>query len=329
MVARLLAPSFYIRSYTSNIDVNDALKYVNLLYICTDNKSSASLCDLGPTFLQCVDTSGETKDVQFTAAAICSAIEKVGPTSIVQVITDSAANCKAAWQIIQQKYPRIVCSPCAAHCSDLLLEDWGKLQIASVISKVSDVVNFIAGHDGSCALLRKLSPEKGLLKPAETRFSTTVFMAERVLQLKDVLQEMVVSHEYKAWIQKKPYKETSDKISKLLLSEEFWKKCQVYFDVNEPVFQLLRLIDGSAPVIGKIYYRMYEVQKKINNFVGLTAFQRTQLYQYFVSRWAMLHTNLHYTGFLLDPEFLGMAQNTNEEVMSGLSKCFQKQEIRF
>jgi len=134
---------------------------------------------------------------------------------------------------------------------------------------------------------------------------------------------MVVSREYKAWIQKKPYKETSDKISKLLLSEEFWKKCQVYFDVNEPVFQLLRLIDGSAPVIGKIYYRMYEVQEKINNFVGLTAFQRTQLYQHFVSRWAMLHTNLHATGFLLDPEFLGMAQNTNEEVMSGFYKLVE------
>jgi len=78
---------------------------------------------LGATFLNSVDSSGETKDASYIATVISAAIEKVGSDNIVQVITDNAANCKAAWNLIKNTYPRNVCSPCAAHCLDLLLED--------------------------------------------------------------------------------------------------------------------------------------------------------------------------------------------------------------
>lgn len=40
----------------------------------------------------------------------------------------------------------------------------------------------------------------------------------------------------------------------------------------------------------------------------------------------MLHTTLHAAGFLLDPEYVELAQNTNEEVMTG---CYQLVEQIF
>jgi len=91
---------------------------------------------------------------------ITAAIEQVGPQRVVQVGTDSAANCKTAWQIINRQYPHIMCSPCAAHCLDLLLEDWGKLSIASVIPEIADIVTFVKGREGSRAMLRKHSPKE-------------------------------------------------------------------------------------------------------------------------------------------------------------------------
>ena len=278
----------------------------------------------GATFLNSVDSSGETKDAQFIANVIVAAIDKVGPELVVQVITNSAANCKAAWQIIKLKYPHIVCSPCAAHVLDLLMEDWGKLSIASVIPQIAEIIVFVNGHDGSHALLRKQSPTKGLLRPAETRFGTNIIMAQRLLELKDDLQEMFVSRQYKAWINKKPYKKTSDDITKLILSEEFWNKCQLYVDINQPVHELLRLLDGSSPVIGKIYYRMFDIQEKIKAFTGISPLQCSEIYQCFVYRWGMLHTTLHAAGFLLDPEYVGMAQNTNEEVMTGFYQLVEQ-----
>lgn len=279
---------------------------------------------LGATFLNSVDSSGETKDASYIATVISAAIEKVGSDNIVQVITDNAANCKAAWNLINNKFPRIVCSPCAAHCLDLLLEDWGKLPISSVVENVAEIVKFINGHDGSLALLRHHSPNKGLLKPADTRFGTNVIMLERVVELKDVLQEMVASRKYKTWVQKRSLIAQSSQITKLLLSDNFWSKCELYIEINKPVYELLRLVDGQLPVIGKIYYRMFQIQEKINNFPDITDAQRHELYQLFASRWSMMHTDLHSAGFLLDPEYVNMAQNTNEEVMNGFYKLVEK-----
>lgn len=51
-------------------------------------------------------------------------INLVGQDNIIQVITDSAANCKGSWPLIQVELPHITCGPCTTHCFlDLLLED--------------------------------------------------------------------------------------------------------------------------------------------------------------------------------------------------------------
>ena len=272
----------------------------------------------GSTFIESIDTTGNTKDSGYIAQVIMSSIEKIGPELILQVITDSAANCKAAWQIIAKKFPKIVCGPCSAHCLDLLLEDWGKLiWISSILKDVIAVVKFIKGHDGSRAMLKKHSPNKFLLHPAETRFGTCVIMTQRLVELKDALQEMIVSREYKAWLSNKSYKIAGEEVSVSVLSEPFWKKCQLYLDINKPVFELLRLVDGDAPVTGKIYFKMFTIQESINNFPNISQAQRKELYDSFARRWAMMHTTLHAAGFLLDPEYVNMAQHANDEVMTG------------
>ena len=90
------------------------------------------------------------------------------------------------------------------------------------------------------------------------------------------------------------------------------------------MYELLRLVDGDVPVIGKLYYRMFEIQEKINNNQSLTVPQRQEIYEPFVSRWTMLHTNMHAAGFLLDPEYVNMAQHANQEVMTGFYELVEK-----
>ena len=194
-----------------------------------------------------VDSSGETKSAHFIAENISAAIKHVGSENVVQVITDNAANCKAAWTLLSEEFPRIVCSPYATHTLDLLLEDWGKLSIAAVVAKAADLVKFINGHEGSRALFKKHSPGKGLLQPADTRFGTNVIMVERLLELKDNLQEMCASRKYKELVTKKSYNEIRDLHTKRVISESFWSECRSYIDVNKPVYQVLRAVDGGAP----------------------------------------------------------------------------------
>ena len=50
-------------------------------------------------------------------------IEKVGSKNVVQVVTDNAANCKAAGLIIEAKYNNIFWTPCAVHTLNLALKN--------------------------------------------------------------------------------------------------------------------------------------------------------------------------------------------------------------
>ena len=45
---------------------------------------------------------------------------------MVQIVTDNAANYKAAGQKLMEKRKHLYWTPCAAHCIDLMLEDFEK-----------------------------------------------------------------------------------------------------------------------------------------------------------------------------------------------------------
>jgi hypothetical protein len=118
----------------------------------------------------------------------------------VQVVSDNAANCKAAGAIVERNFKHITWTPCTAHCLDLLLEDIGSLAWAKdVITSAKGLVHFITNHHKSLAVFRNHS-DLELLKPAETRFATSFILLQRLLDTKQALEETVVDREWKAWV---------------------------------------------------------------------------------------------------------------------------------
>lgn len=57
----------------------------------------------GAQFIKAVDTTGQSKTDDYIADMLSEAIEEAGPENVVQVITDSAANCKAAGKLVEQQ----------------------------------------------------------------------------------------------------------------------------------------------------------------------------------------------------------------------------------
>ncbi|XP_068498554.1 uncharacterized protein [Phaseolus vulgaris] len=53
-------------------------------------------------------------------------VEEVGEDNVIQVVTDNAANYKDAGQMLMTKRKKLFWTPCAAHCVDLMLEDYEK-----------------------------------------------------------------------------------------------------------------------------------------------------------------------------------------------------------
>ena len=77
----------------------------------------------GPMFLKAVDCSDETKNKYFIANLMKEFINEVGHENAIQIITDNAANCKGAGQIIESQFSNIVWTPCLVHTLNLALKN--------------------------------------------------------------------------------------------------------------------------------------------------------------------------------------------------------------
>ena len=97
----------------------------------TDRKRR-SICNFlvnsfkGIVFLSSMDTSDISKTTEKVFHMLDEIVEIVGEENVVQVVTDNVANYKAVGELLMQKRKHLYWTPCAAHCIDLMLEDFEK-----------------------------------------------------------------------------------------------------------------------------------------------------------------------------------------------------------
>lgn len=112
----------------------------------------------GPYFLKAIDYSGKTKDATFMFEMLKDAIDEVGPSNVVHVITDATLVCRAAGLMIQSRYKHIFWAPCCVHAFNNLLKYIGKIQwIAKIISDAREAQMFICNHHASLAIYKMYS----------------------------------------------------------------------------------------------------------------------------------------------------------------------------
>lgn len=143
---------------------------------------------------------------------------QVGPDNVTQIVSDSAAACKAAGALVSAHFPHITWTPCTAHCLDLLLEDIGSMVWAKdTIREAKDLVHFLTNHHKSLAIYREHA-ELELLKPAETRFATAFILMDRLIEVKQALEETVVDREWRAWVDSSPtaLRQTAEDVKSLV-----------------------------------------------------------------------------------------------------------------
>eukprot|EP01018_Ginkgo_biloba_P023328 Gb_37124 [translate_table: standard] len=139
------------------------------------------VCPKGSMFLNAVDCSGELKDATFIANILISTIESVGPSNVVQVITDNARVSKAAGLLVEARYDNIFWTPCAVHSLNLILKKNGKIEWIKKITDEALFSNFV------------------FVKVAETRFASHFIMLRRLLEVKSSLCNMVISDVWDIW----------------------------------------------------------------------------------------------------------------------------------
>ncbi|XP_039819268.1 uncharacterized protein LOC120681712 [Panicum virgatum] len=80
----------------------------------------------GSMFLYADDFSGIEKTGEAIADYLLKAIEDIGASMVMQVVTDNASNCKAAGREIEKVHKHIFWSPCVVHTLNLIFKDLAK-----------------------------------------------------------------------------------------------------------------------------------------------------------------------------------------------------------
>ena len=80
----------------------------------------------GDVFLGTIDTTGNHKDHTYVATQILSFVQKVGADNVVQICTDNAPVMSLVACDVMRINRHMYVQGCAAHCLDLLLEDWAQ-----------------------------------------------------------------------------------------------------------------------------------------------------------------------------------------------------------
>ena len=108
----------------------------------------------------------------------------------------------------------------------------------------------------SCSLCQYLEPPSNTLAcAAETRFYGSFIVVDRMIELKEAVQQTMVSSKFSSWAdnQRAKVKEEAAAMKFICLNEEgFCKKESQLVEIFAPVVKLLRLTDSALPALSKV-----------------------------------------------------------------------------
>jgi hypothetical protein len=218
----------------------------------------------GTVFLKSVDASHITKTADKIFEMIDQVVEEVGEENVVQIVTDNAANYKAAGAMLMDKRKKLYWTPCAAHCIDLMLEDFEKKTTIhrETIARGKKVTQYIYSKTSLISLLQIHTKGKDLVRPAVTRFATSYLTLACLMENKGALIRMFTSNQ---WTSSKFSKTVDGKqIEEVVMDKGFWKDVIICLKGAGPLIKVLRMVDSEEELaMGLIYEAMDHAKEKI------------------------------------------------------------------
>ncbi|KZV50712.1 hypothetical protein F511_19624 [Dorcoceras hygrometricum] len=270
-------------------------------------------CKRGTTFVRSIDASDIVKDATTICKLFVELVEWVGSKNVIHLVTDNGANYKAAGVLLQDKYPSIKWSPCAAHCLNLILGDIGKMDIVCNLAKgAASITKFVYNHAFLLAWLRKREGWTEIVHPGPTRFATTFIALKSILEHQHDLQAFFTSKTFKDSRYSKDKKASG--VVAVVLDSRFWSDCKVVVGVCGPLIRMLH----RRPSIGYVYDGMYRARRAIKNIFKNKKKLYKPITSIFKARWdKQLRRDIHASAYLLNPAFLYDKFNmcTKKEIM--------------
>ncbi|XP_075663029.1 uncharacterized protein LOC142632529 [Castanea sativa] len=205
-------------------------------------------CPRGTMFLKSLDVSGLTRDTYTLFKLFDKIVQEVGVEHIVQFVTDNDSAYKSVGKKLMQKYGSFYWSPCAAHCIDLMLENFSDRRyfpiIHKTIQKAKRITKFIYNHGKVLSLMRSdVTNGRDLIRLTITRFATEFLSLQCLIKFKKEVRQMFTCDQ---WVESRYARDVMGKeVAALVLEDKkFWLQCQQIMKISEPLVRVLRLVDG-------------------------------------------------------------------------------------
>ena len=220
---------------------------------------------------------------------------------MVQVVTDNASNSAGMGRLLEAEFPRIVWTPCASHCLDLLMEDIGRLPwIAEVVREALSIVTFFTNKHKVLSMFREHSKLE-LKKPSSTRFAYIWILLERLYDVRSSLRQTVVSTMWNVW-DESDTQEAKD-MQRKCLKEEFWMQVRSIVVVTTPIYRTLRMTDMEGATLGLLTHFIKEAKVEIEACTLLDATQKDAIMTLVNSRYEWMKRPIHGLAALLHPAY--------------------------
>ncbi|KAH7293403.1 hypothetical protein KP509_28G024800 [Ceratopteris richardii] len=234
----------------------------------------------------------------FWRAIDASATGLTVTTNVIQVITDNGSNCLSMGNILQDEYKKIVWTPCASHCLDLLMEDIGKIEWVCVIFKrAKSIVKMVTKRPKVLSMYRANSTLE-ILKPSATQFAYMFIVLERLIRVRPNLIRTISSEE------------------RNILDEDWWLSAEALVKTLQPIYIVLRITDMQGSTLGLLYEYMDKIGESLSKNTYLAPEKIESIRDVWNARWNWFHKPIHAVPYILHPLWRGPHQLGNDELDS-------------
>jgi len=197
------------------------------------------------------ETCGADKIAKVVIEAIRDIEDRTG-AKVVALVTDNAADMKAAWRKLKEQRPLLTCLGCFAHGMNLFIGDVAKIpECKAVFDAFVAVVNYVHCSPKRMARLTELQCQEygrtvSLDTPADTRWYTLLKAVVSVLRSRRALRRLALELEDPA-------------LSAHVLSSEFWSSGRDLADVLTPAGLFILEVESDRSTLDDAFQAFADV----------------------------------------------------------------------
>lgn len=286
-------------------------------------------CPRGVYFVSSIDATEIIEDAANLFKVLDKVVEEIGEENIVQVITKNTASFRTAGKMLEERRRNLFWTPCALHSIDQMLEDFLNVKwVRECIDKAKRVTRLIYNNTWMLSFMkREFTKGRELLRPADTKFGTTFFTVQSLLDQRTDLKRMFRSNKWVSSLLKRS--DEGKEVEKIVLNAAFWRKMQHVRNSLEPVAHVLqRIYDDESRSMPFIYNDMCRAKLAVKAIHEDDAQKYGPFWSVIDNHWnSLFHHPLYLAAYFLNPSYRYSPDfMMSPEVIRGLNECIVRLE---